>query len=173
MGSIVSWMVLEANERPSFVVNTAVASVNTTRPTPTYMTEAGASFKSKFQAADSIMIIEYGFRLPYCFGLGADAPVFEIGWASWTGTNLTYLSESFLIPLSNEMITFKGSQQEGLFLRHYSLSYPDPGVAGQLAFRWGNVPISMIGAPEILNGTTQYVDVFFKVQHQLAFESLT
>lgn len=171
MASVITWMDLNEINKPSFVVNNAAASVAVTIPATPYLKTMGGALQA-FQASDSIMILEYGLKLPECFELtqraGDTLPNFTIGWARATdGANLTTLADALGSPLINAFVNLKGSNSEGLYLPHYSLLYPDPGVAGKLYWKVSPMNVSMLGVPDSLNGTTQYIEVFAKVQHQL------
>lgn len=172
MASVITWMDLAEADKPFFVVNNAVASVAATIPATPFLKTFGGSLRS-FPAADNIMLLEYGFKLPECFELtqraGDALPSFQVGWARASdGANLTFLPNRLGAPLPNAFVNLKGSQAEGLFLLHYSLSYPDPGISGKLFWQLSAVNVSMVGVPDSLNGTTQYIEVFAKIQHQLA-----
>jgi len=172
MASIISWMELAEVDKPSFVVNTAAATVAVTVPATPFLKAAGTLLR-EFSAADSILILEYGIKMPECFEwtqrAGDGLPKFTTGWARASdGANLTTLTSQFTVPVPNQVTDLKGSQYEGLFLPHYSLAYPDPGVAGKLLWRMSPMNISMVGVPDSLNGVTQYLEPWVKIQHQIA-----
>lgn len=165
-------MTLTEAFKPSFVVDNTLVSVPVTIPALPYLTEAGTAFQA-FPAADNILILEYGIKLPGCFDwtllTGGAEPRFQAGWAKASdGSNLTFWTSEFLVPVPNVPIKLDGSQQDGYFRPHYSLAYPDPGVAGKLHWLLNDMDISMVNVPSALNGTTQYICPWVKIQHQKA-----
>jgi len=171
MASIIDWLVLPEALKPFFVVNNAVATVAVTVPANPFLEKIGGSVRA-FQAADGVMIREYGIKMPECFEWTARAgqrlPSFDLGWArAFDGANLTIQASSFAVPIPNEIIDLKGSQSEGFYLSHYSILQPDPGENGKLYWGMSPMTVSMVGVPDSLNGTTQYIEPFVKVQHQL------
>jgi len=171
MSTIITWMDLAEADKPSFIVNNAAASVAVNVPATPYLKGMGGSLRA-FSAADNIMILEYGYKMPECFELtqrtGDTLPNFTVGWARASdGANLTFLPDALGAPLPGAFVNLKGSNAEGLYLPHYSIQYPDPGIAGKLYWRISGMNVSMVGVPDSLNGTTQYIEVFAKVQHQL------
>lgn len=174
MATLISWMNLAQADKPYFVVDNSAAAVPVTVPNLPFLKVAGSSRRA-FPAADNIMILQYGLKMPECFDWtqrdGDALPDFTLGWAKASdSTNLTTLADPFMVPYADQPIDLKGSQADGFYLQHYSILYPDPGVAGKLLWRMSGLNISMAGVPDSLNGITMYLDPFVKVQHQIAIQ---
>ena len=158
-----------------FVVNTAV---NDLLPANTggLLTPDKTNSQQWFAPGDSFTLISYGFTLPFSFAQGALYQAAIKGLPS-----LTFQLQEFgqppvpINPLALQIICVPylgGEITLGYFVDLAVLAAGSLYLGGKftLSAVWNQLPrISMIGVPAALNGTTQYMPMWAKVEHSASF----
>ena len=151
---------------PTFVVNTAVTEVVANfvpAPNTFYGIFGTAAGQTKFQPNDNLSVISMALVLPFCFGLGSEVPQFALAWRDTGGG-------SYSVPEwgTNSYQLFSVCNAEIPIGQYLPWNPLIVGVTNsQLAVTALRVTISMLGVPSALNGTTQDIQIVFKVLHNL------
>ena len=159
--------VLVVDSPIEFTVDTSVSEVANDAIPAGGLVYVNAGGKSKLQPEDNFVLLSYGFTMDFCFTFGSGVPKADFlrkqGGAFYAieeiDNNLWYPLQASEIDL-NQFIPFRDDDVVGM---DYSLEY-ELGIEGFV----GN--ISMIGAPDSLDGQTMGIYPFVKIQHNLPLE---
>ncbi len=165
---IVDTLEIETSLQPYFIVDSTVVGVNILDLSSTSVfSKNGAGVAYYFDPADNLLLLSLGIRLPYCFGYATLPMLATLLWEKSDGSGALTIAQ-FVFPLANQEFSLAGSQSDGLFIPHYSLSKPAAGIKARLKLIVARGNVSMVNVPSVFPDLTQLgVGVFLKVQHQL------
>lgn len=165
---IVDTLALHASVQPSFIVNSTLTEVPITdHGGDSYFSKNGLATDYYFDPADNLLLLEMGFILPYCFGMGDIIFSSTLSWIKADASGQLQISR-FMIPYANQPFFLGGSKTDGLYIPHYALSAPAPGVKAKLKVVVGTGYVSMVNVPSVFPDLTELrVNMYLKVQHQL------
>lgn len=121
-----------------------------------FQNHLGATF---LQEKDSFLVIGFGYRLPYCFPCSTDVGQFILQWFNPTAPQTNLIAELPPITLPENDRQFEFDQ----FVPWDPLLVAGNNV--NLSIASFEFKISQIGAPAILNGTTQRLIPWMTIKH--------
>lgn len=159
---IVEYLKIMGTDRPSFVVTDGAADVVISTPVRKKFTSA-LGF-TLFIKQDNVLILSAGVRLPYCFCFGSEIPNLRVNWLSEDLAFSRNCFDTFLVKENENGLD--GSQFPGQFFQHPAKFGGAENQRDSLTLEGLTLGrVGVVNAPTVLVGTTQYLDVWLKVQH--------